>query len=216
MKQSAGKFNLYAALELFPALGIAVYFVLFYVAAALYPGGSQADLRSTGYSWIDNYWCELMNHEAMNGQPHPGAVYAIIAMIFAGSAIGVFFYRLPLYCRTTAMKARIIRTSAALTGLSGVMLFGDFHNPALLCFSLATLVTLVVALLILLENGRKAFFAAGLLSMSLTQINNIMYYLRLCVQHIPWFQKIAIAAVLLWVAAMNVRLRRIKDPTSDD
>ncbi|PKL50926.1 MAG: hypothetical protein CVV42_01100 [Candidatus Riflebacteria bacterium HGW-Riflebacteria-2] len=214
MKPGAEKFNLYAVLELFPALGIAVYFVLFYVAAALYPGGSQADLKSTGYSWIHNYWCELMNPEAMNGQPNPGVGYAIIAMIFAGSAIGVFFYRLPLYCRTTVLRARVIKISAALTGLSGVLLFGDFHNPALLCFSIATLVTLLVALAILLENGRTGFMAAGLLSLILTQINNVMYYLRLGVEHIPWFQKVAITAVLIWVASMNVRLSRFKDPTS--
>lgn len=216
MKPTEKNFNLYAVLELFPALGIAVYFLLFYVAAGLYPGGSQADLRSAGYSWINNYWCELMNHEAMNGQLNPGAGYAIIAMMFAGSAIGVFFYRLPLYCKTTTSKARIIRISAALTGISGVMLFGDFHNPALLCFNLATLVTLVVALIILLENSRKAFFAAGLLSMTLVQINNVMYYLRLGVQHIPWFQKIAISAVLFWVAVMNVKLSRFKRPISGD
>ncbi len=203
-------------LELFPAMGIAVYFLLFYVAAGMYPGGSRANLRSTGFSWLNNYWCELMNHEAMNGQPNPGAIYAIIAMIFAGSAIGVFFYRLPLYCWTTLARARVIKVSAAITGLSGVMLFGDFHNPALLCFSIATLVTFVIALAILLENGKKGFFAIGLLSLLLTQVNNVMYYLRLGVHHIPWFQKIAITAVLLWVAAMNIRLTRIKGPTSDD
>ena len=145
-----------------------------------------------------------MNHEAMNGQPNPGAVYAIIAMILAGSAIGLFFYRLPLYLKAAIAHARVIRVSAAITGLSGVMLFGDYHNPALLCFSIATLVTILIALDILLENGRRLFFAAGLLSLVLTQANNVMYYLRLGIEHLPWFQKIAIATVLIWVAVMNI------------
>jgi len=204
IKQSARKSDLSKLLELFPTVGIVLYFVLFYVAAGMYPGGSQANLRSSGFSWLHNYWCELMNHEAMNGQPNPGAVYATIAMISAGSAIGVFFYRLPRYLKTTVARARVIKVSAAITGLSGVMLFGDYHNPALLCFSLATLVTFVIALAILLENSRQIFFAIGLLSLILTQANNVMYYLRLGIEHLPWFQKIAIAAVLIWVAVMNI------------
>lgn len=204
MKQADVKLNLAKALEMFPAIGIAAYFALFLMAARVYPGGSQTNLRSTGFSWQHNYWCELMNHEAMNGQPNPGAVYAIIAMILAGSAIGVFFYRLPLYLKTAIAHGRVIRVSATVTGLSGVMLFGDYHNPALLCFSIATLVTILIALDILLENGRRLFFSVGLLSLILTQANNVMYYLRLGIEHLPWFQKIAIATVLIWVAVMNM------------
>lgn len=216
MNNGGGKSILRDWWGLYPAIAIAVYFVLFFVAAEMYPGGSQADLKSTGFSWVHNYWCELMNHEAMNGQPNPGASLAIIAMIFAGSAVGIFFYRLPLYCRATDAQARVIRVSAALTGGSGVLLFGDFHNPALLCFSLAGLITFVTALVILVKNGHRWFFAAGLTAVLLTQINNVMYYLRLGVQHIPWFQKIAIAAALLWVAFMNAFFVRLKGPTSDD
>lgn len=204
IKQSARESGLNKLLEMFPAVGITLYFALFFLAARVYPGGSQANLRSTGFSWLHNYWCELMNYEAMNGQPNPGAVYAIIAMILAGSAIGLFFYRLPLYLKAAIAHARVIRVSAAITGLSGVMLFGDYHNPALLCFSIATLVTILIALDILLENGRRLFFAAGLLSLVLTQANNVMYYLRLGIEHLPWFQKIAIATVLIWVAVMNI------------
>jgi len=204
MKQISTKFTLNEVLSLFPALGILVYFALFFMAARVYPGGSQADLRSTGFSWQHNYWCELMNYEAMNGQTNYGAVYAIVAMILAGSAIGVFFYRLPLYLKTSIARARVIKVSAAITGASGVLLFGDYHNPALLCFSLATLVTLLNALVILLQNGRWVFFAIGLISLILTQVNNVMYYLRLGIEHLPWFQKIAIATVLIWVAVMNL------------
>jgi len=204
MKQSVRKSGLNILLEVFPALGITLYFALFFMAARVYPGGSQTNLRSPGFSWLHNYWCELMNHEAMNGQPNPGAVYAIIAMILAGSAIGVFFYRLPVYLRTSTACARVIKVSAAVTGLSGVMLFGDYHNPALLCFSIATLITIVISLAILQENGQRLFFAIGLLSLILTQANNVMYYLRLGIEHLPWFQKIAIATVLIWVAVMNI------------
>lgn len=179
MQGCKDKFKLNTVTKLFPALGIAVYSGLFYLATTLYPGGSQANLRSTGYSWLNNYWCELMNQQAMNGQPNPGAVYAVIAMIFAGSAIGVFFYQLPQICKTSTTRARSIKISATLTGLSGVMLFGDFHNPALLCFSIASLFTFFFALTIMLENKRMMFFVVGTICLILTQANNVMYYLRL-------------------------------------
>lgn len=50
---------------LFPPTGILIFFMLYVVAALLYPGGSQADKASTGFSWMNNYWCNLLNEKAM-------------------------------------------------------------------------------------------------------------------------------------------------------
>lgn len=35
-------------------------FLLFYVVATFfYPGGSQLDKTASGFSWTQNYWCNL-------------------------------------------------------------------------------------------------------------------------------------------------------------
>jgi hypothetical protein len=60
-------------------------------ASMLYPGGSQADLQSVGYDWIHNYWCNLMNDQAMNGQSNPAKPFAVVAMVILCLSLLVFF-----------------------------------------------------------------------------------------------------------------------------
>ncbi len=46
----------------------------------LYPGGSQVDVNSKGFSWINNYWCNLLNENAISGQHNPGRPIALTGM----------------------------------------------------------------------------------------------------------------------------------------
>jgi hypothetical protein len=63
-----------------PILGTLLFVVLYLVASSLYPGGSQVDKGSIGFSWTNNYWCNLLSGNAINGQPNPAKPYAISGM----------------------------------------------------------------------------------------------------------------------------------------
>jgi len=68
-----------------PIIGILLFTLCYLVAALLYPGGSQANKTSIGFTWINNYWCNLLNDTAMNGQPNPARPMAIAGMFFYAS-----------------------------------------------------------------------------------------------------------------------------------
>lgn len=191
--------------DLFPTLGISIYFVLFFYSASIYPGGSQADLKSTGYSLQNNYWCELMNHEAMNGQANPAAPYATLGIIFLGLAIGCFFYRLPLYCNTSGLPSAIVRVGSILASTCAVFLFSDFHNPLLIGFSIFTFITVALSLVMLYSCKLKWQFWSGLFGFAAIQLNNFMYYARFNIAHLPWIQKLTIVYVLLWIVSINLQ-----------
>ena len=48
-------------------IGIVIANILLLVAMFTYPGGSQIDLDSIGYDFINNYFCDLFGIEAQNG-----------------------------------------------------------------------------------------------------------------------------------------------------
>jgi hypothetical protein len=65
-----------------PLFGTLIYLLLYIVATFFYPGGSQVDKNSFGFSWAQNYWCNLLNENAINGQHNSARPIAIAAMFF--------------------------------------------------------------------------------------------------------------------------------------
>ena len=78
---------------LVPAAGSVLFLVLYIVAAQFYPGGSQADKAAPGFDWVHNYWCNLMNERAGNGQLSASRPIALSAMGVLCVTMGLFACR---------------------------------------------------------------------------------------------------------------------------
>ena len=63
------------------ALGLVV------IAIYLYPGGSSLDQNQSGYSLLHNYWCDLLDATAYNGQINIGRYFAMAAGMLACIAL---------------------------------------------------------------------------------------------------------------------------------
>jgi hypothetical protein len=193
--------------------GGSLFLALSFYAALIYPGGSQTDLKSVGFQWRTNYWCELMNPEAQNGQTNPGMPFAVAGMFCLGVAMSCFFNRLPELCPTTTAQARIVRGGSVAASIFAVLLFSDYHHLMLLGFSIFTFITILTALIILLENRRYYSFFSGLTVFLLIQLNNFIYYHGWQKVNLPWIQKLSILTVVFWVQILSLTL---KDPTCSD
>src|SRR3954449_6164304 len=64
---------------LLPLFGIILFLLLYFIATLYYPGGAQFDKTTKGFSWTQNYWCNLLNENAINGLPNPARPIAITA-----------------------------------------------------------------------------------------------------------------------------------------
>jgi hypothetical protein len=89
--------------------------VLYAFSASLYPGGSQADLDSIGFDWINNYRCNLLNENAMSGIENPARPYAITAMIILCFGILQFLFLCANRLEKNEKWKRIIQVSSALS-----------------------------------------------------------------------------------------------------
>ena len=189
------------------SLGVALFFVFTLVAIALYPGGSQFHADSIGFSWRDNFWCELMVLETGYGKENPGGIFAIVATFFAGLAVSAFFYRLPLVCPTTALQSGIVRFGTIICSFSALMLFSEYHHEMLLAFCISGFITMLIALIVLIENREYVAFSGGTAMFALTQLNLAFYYLSYYKEIQPNLQKITIILALAWVLLVNLKLK---------
>src|SRR5215468_7062172 len=65
------------------------------VAAARYPGGTWMDRSTEGHSFWGNFLCDLAHDPAIDGRPHPAAVWGRAAEWMLVLALGFFFWIVP-------------------------------------------------------------------------------------------------------------------------
>ena len=111
-----------------PTLGISCFIILFFYAASLYPGGSQADLNHIGFDWINNYWCNLTNERGMNGMLNPARPIAITAMIILCTSLSVFFYLFANFFAQSSLSKFLIKFGGSLSMFFAVFIFTAYHD----------------------------------------------------------------------------------------
>lgn len=68
-----------------------VALLLLVIATLNYPGGSQVDKSSIGYSWANNYVSNLFGEKAVNGMHNPARFWAVGGMVFLSAGLAWFF-----------------------------------------------------------------------------------------------------------------------------
>lgn len=198
MLQKTGKRTI-AAPMLIPLAGIPVFVVLYLVAAQLYPGGHPADPHATGFSWLHNYWCNLLNKKALNGQWNPGKPVAVSGMIVLCISMAAFWFCYPVkrvVSRHLQWAIRICGPAAMLTALF-ITVFD--HDTVTNLASLLGLIAVTGTMVNLYRTDQLFLFLYGLLNLLLTGINNLFYYTPSLLYWLPLVQKISFVAVLGWI-----------------
>ena len=71
----------YKAYLLFlPFLGTDLFLLFYIIAAIKYPGGSYADPTHEGFSFFNNYLCDLLDSQAIIGIENTASLYARLSL----------------------------------------------------------------------------------------------------------------------------------------
>lgn len=98
-----------------PVLGTIIFVMVYIIATFFYPGGSQVDKNSIGFSWINNYWCNLQNENAINGQHNPAKPIAMAGMLVLCLTLTFFWFLFPRYINIGKFAKRTIQISGTLS-----------------------------------------------------------------------------------------------------
>ncbi len=189
---------------LIPFAGICL-FVFFYLGAAfLYPGGSHKYESATEFSWIYNYWCDLLDIHAKNGLPNTARPVAIMALLILCISMGYFWYYFTLVYNSTGRL--IIRYSGIISVLFMMFLFNGPHDLVINLASLAALIAITGTLLVLYREKMFNLFSLGIFCLVLCLINNYIYYTGNFLNSLPVVQKISFFFFLLWFCLIDIQI----------
>lgn len=191
-----------------PIAGIMLFVALYILAALQYPGGSQANPVSNGFSWMDNYFCNLLNQTAINGHPNKGQPIAIASLMVLALSLALFWWNFPKILPLNKIQSQIIRLSGVGSMMIACLLFTNINHDLITnTASLFGLIAILIAMWILYQNKRMFIFVFGLFNLLLVIVNNWFYYDPSLIKYLPLIQKISFASFLIWVCCINLSSR---------
>lgn len=190
-----------------PVLGIIIFVALYILSAHLYPGGSQVDKNSIGFSWVNNYWCNLLNDVSINGKPNTAKPVAIFGMVILCLSLAFFWLLFPRLINLNKKLRLAIQVSGILAMIIAFLLFTNINHDLVINLSAIFGVVAAVGTFIgLCKIKWFGLFAFGLLNVILVGLNNYVYYTKGLIIYLPVIQKISFATFLIWICCIDVRL----------
>ncbi|MDB5250923.1 MAG: hypothetical protein JWP27_92 [Flaviaesturariibacter sp.] len=196
---------------LVPLAGCSLYVLLYVVATTLYPGGSQQSKSSSGFSWMHNYWCNLLAADAINGQPNGARPVAFAAMFVLCATLAVFWYVFPRYAGLRGGTRFVVQLSGFLSMALVVFIFTRFHDAIINAAGFFGLIALAGTFTGLRKLRWTALFAMGLVTVPIVVVNNVFYRVPGLIYYLPAIQKASFLYFLVWIGMISLAMYRRRD-----
>jgi hypothetical protein len=180
--------------------------MLYIISAFLYPGGSHHDSQAPGFSWVHNYWCNLLNERSLNGQHNDGRPVAIAAFAVLGLTLVSFWYIYPKLMRFDKKIRVVIQLSGFVSVTSLGFLSTSLHDTVINIAGFFGLLSTAGIYYSVYKNKWCQLFAFGIINLLLIGVNNYLYYTGDGLNLLPVVQKITFLTCLLWISIIDVRL----------
>jgi len=198
------KESLFNRTRFIPIVGILCYVALYIIAAQLYPGGSHWNVDRAGFDWSNNYWCNLLDKYAINGELNPGRPYAIIGMYVLCLSLAFFFYQFPHFFKLEYPWDIIVVWSGVLATTFALLVSTVLHDIMSIFASLFGTISIVGIFSGLRKKKMISFIWTGMICVFLLVVNAYIYFSKNYIDTLPIIQKITFVVILLWVVTLNL------------
>lgn len=189
---------------LLPLYGIVLFVLLYVIAALLYPGGSNTSTVSKGFSFWNNYWCDLTGDTAKNGAVNPARPVAIAAWVILCGSLGLFWILLPRLF--TVPQHPLIQYCGVIASVSAMLTFTVLHDTAINLAGFFGTIALVPAFVELKKAQYHHLLALALVCFLLGLVNYAIYMSKHGLAVLPALQKMTHAFCLFTFGLASYRI----------
>lgn len=186
---------------------VVAFGALYFVAARMYPGGTRIDHLTIGFSFRDNYWCDLLDERAYCGARNAGAPVALAGMLVLCLGLGALWWAAPTRFVPGARRRRGLVRGAGLVSCALIPFLGTRHHD--LTINLAGLFAIIafVTTMLALARATRLLRALALLALLLAVGTWAVWQTRIGVGWLPVVQKGAFFFFLAWAFRLASELR---------
>lgn len=158
-----------------PSFGALAFLLLYYISTFFYPGGSQFNKGSKSFSWTQNYWCNLLNEKAINGQFNSARPIAFTAMFVLCLTLIVFWYIFPSQIGVNNVVKRVTQISGLIAMTTGMFIFTNLHDTVINIATIFGLFAITGTFIGLAKLKWVRLFWMGIFNLVLIALNNLIY-----------------------------------------
>lgn len=200
--------------QLIPVFGCSLFLLLYLLASVCYPGGNYLNKRSKGFSWTQNYWCNLLSEHAINGERNLARPIAFTAMAVLCLTLSFFWYQFPQWAGFKTRQRLVMQVSGFVSMAISIFIFTDYHDTIINLAGLFGLIAIAGTLLGLQKLGWTKLYYMGIFAVFLIGINNLLYYRKDPMHYLAVVQKITFFYFLFWICLIDA-LWVVKTTTKD-
>ena len=193
-------------LLLVPFIGMGLFLILYFIAAFYYPGGSYADPDQIGFSFLDNYLCDLLDNYAINGNENNARVPSRIAFGFLCFTLIFIWYHIPRLFKKRNFNHRLIRVCGILSMLIAMFIASGTHDTIIYMAGIVGIVAFMVTFMELFNEGHYKLLIMGLCCLVLILINYVIYETGINRNILPVIQKITFIIGISWFLLLMVSI----------
>jgi membrane-associated HD superfamily phosphohydrolase len=187
-----------------PTIGISLFVLLFYYATLLYPGGSYFNNELTSFSWLQNYWCDLLKDPTLSQKSNPATLIATFAMLVISVSV-CSFWIISTHIYPNPKHHRIIQLSGSIGIFSLLLLLvKSYHNIGLLLAGGFSLLAFSLTLINAYQQRFKALFLLACIAIILSLISYSLFFFGYYAIALPIVQKLNLVAIGVWMIATNL------------
>jgi len=186
-----------------------VLFFAFYAASALlYPGGSKYDHAQPGFSFVHNYFCDLLSPVAVNGEPNRGRAFGLVAMALVVPTLALFWHSVVALFPMQRAHVVTTRVAGSVSALGTLLLLTPFHDWAVQIGGGFGLVAFGAVLSALPRARHGALFSGGIGAAAVSSACFFIWRTGIALPALAPLQKLAFALFLAWVLVASVAASR--------
>ena len=184
-------------------------FVVFYVIAAMhYPGGSYVAPSHPGFSFKNNYLCDLLDEQAINGASNSAHTYARIALAMLCLSLFIFWNWLPKLFNRKNKSLTIMSMAGMLAMVTTLFLASGLHDIISRIAGTFGLIALLISFVELYKAHYYSLLVLGIICMLLFLTNYYLYETDILLDKLPAIQKITFIAFIGWFALLSISAYR--------
>lgn len=187
-----------------PIVGMGLYLAVFIIAAMDYPGGSENIPSAVGYSFFNNFLCDVMNPTTHGGSYNPARLIAIISHLILSVTMITFFYLLPELFSWNNLNTKVTRYVGMLTMTVFVFMYTPLHDHIVTATGVLGTVALIPFFISMKKYPNGGLKSLAYLCFVLSIVVFFIFETKIGYYYLPFLQKITFFFDALWVIWVSI------------
>ncbi len=201
----------YKTIVVVPYLGMLVFLLLYVLAALHYPGGSYSHPNAKGFSFWDNYLCDLLDTYTITGVTNGARNWARMALLVLCSSLMYLWFHLPKLFPAKNSNMKLLKFAGIGALVITLFMTAGNHDVVVRIAGLFGVVGMLTLFVELFRAKYYKLFGCGMYCLLILLVNYYIYETEVYLAALPVIQKITFVSFIVWFLLMDFSLyKRLK------